>query len=355
MAYIKTNCFTSKFIQVPEWFITDYMPKALGGYTKVYLYLLACSTNPPENGICLEDVCKALDMLHSEVIQALKFWNDEKVLSFNDEDQDLLELTFAADAPTPSPATPQIPIQTKPILKQTRPEYRTEEINLYLHDSQDVSKLFKVAEQYLGRLLTITDQKILFSFYDWLHMPFDLIEFLIEYCVSNNHKAMHYIEKVAINWVDEGILTLEQAKARVLADKRYFQILSALGASKSTLTPAEKKCMTKWLDTYHFSLEIVLEACKKTVMQTNKPSLNYVDSILTSWFNENVKTLEDVKALDKVHESKKIIGNTSTKNAVTPLPNKVSKFNNMYSHDWDFDEIEKLEREYIERKLNGGN
>lgn len=32
---------------------------------------------------------------------------------------------------------------------------------------------------------------------------------------------------------------------------------------------------------------------------------------------------------------------------------KVEKFNNMYSHDWDFDEIERLERDYIDKKIAG--
>lgn len=354
MAYIKAKCFSPAFVQVPSWFITDYMPKALGGYIKVYLYLLTLCTNPSENGICLEEVCKELDMLYSEVLQALKYWDQEKVLTFTESDNDNFELIFACEAPVPSTAEKKLPI-SKTIIQQTRPEYRTDEINYYTQNSPDVTKLFKIAEQYLGRLLTISDQKILFSFYDWLHMPFDLIEFLIEYCTSNNHKAMHYIEKVAISWVDEGIVTVEQAKAKAFSDKRYFQILSALGASKSTLTPAEKKCMSKWLDTYQFSLDIILEACRKTVMQTSKPSLNYVDSILTSWFNEKVKSLEDIKALDKVHESKKFLSESSSKATVSPVSNKVSKFNNMYSHDWDFDEIEKLERAYIERKLNGGS
>ena len=354
MAYIKAKCSSPAFVQVPSWFITDYMPKALGGYIKVYLYLLTLSKEPNENGICLEDVCQKLDMLYSEVLQALKYWNQEKVLTFTENADDDFELVFASEAPSQAAAQKKLPI-SKTIIQQTRPEYRTDEINYYTQNSPDVTKLFKIAEQYLGRLLTISDQKILFSFYDWLHMPFDLIEFLIEYCTSNNHRAMHYIEKVAISWVDEGIMTVEQAKAKTVSDKRYFQILSALGTSKSTLTPAEKKCMSKWLDTYHFHLDIILEACRKTVMQTNKPSLNYVDSILTSWFNEKVKTLDDIKALDKVHESKKLLSESSSKVPLSSVPNKVSKFNNMYSHDWDFDEIEKLERAYIERKLNGGN
>ncbi len=354
MAYIKTKPFSPNFIQVPNWFITDYMPKALGGYIKVYLYLLTLSTLPNAEQINLEDVCKALDMLHSEVVQALTFWDKEKVLTFTQPEEGHFELTFASEPPVPAQSEPKIPIG-KTIIHQTRPEYRTDEINYVSQNSSDVMKLFKVAEQYLGRMLTVSDQKILFSFYDWLHMPFDLIEFLIEYCASSNHKSIHYIEKVAINWVDEGILTLDAAKAKVVSDKRYFQILNALGTTKSSLTPTEKTRMSKWLDTYGFSMDIILEACKRTVMQTSKPSLNYVDSILTSWYNEKVKTLQDVAALDKLYESKKFLSEGTNKTSTPSVSNKVSKFNTMYSRDWDFDEIEKLEREYIERMLNGGS
>ena len=54
-------------------------------------------------------------------------------------------------------------------------------------------------------------------------------------------------------------------------------------------------------------MDIILEACKRTVMQTSKPSLNYTDRILTSWYNDSVKSLEDITALDKARESKKAI------------------------------------------------
>lgn len=352
MAYIKSSIQPPSFVQVPTWFITDYMPKALSGYTKVYLYLLMQTLSSTE-AICLEDTASQLDMLFSEVIQALKYWHDQKILIFKEGADDQFELQYLMHAPviTEQPDKP-LPL-TKTIIQQTRPNYRTEEITAYLED-KNVALLFKLAEQYLGRLLTVNDQKILYSFYDWLHMPFDLIEYLIEYCTSNNHRAMHYIEKVAINWVDEGIVTLEQAKAKTLSDKRYFKILSSLGSSKATLTPAEKKCMSKWLDTYHFSLEIVLEACRRTVMQTNKPSLNYVDSILTAWHQDKVKTMEDIAALDKAHESKKM-QQTVPAGKTAALSHKIAKFNSMYTHDWDFDELEKLEEEHLSRELKGGN
>ncbi len=352
MAYIKYKTTKQPFVHVPYWFISDYMPKALSGYTKVYLYLLAIFSDPVASPLSLEEISSHLDMLYSEVLQALKYWNDQGVISFSELSIDEFDLEFYFEQPQAKEAPSTRPL-SKTIIRQTRPEYRTEEINLYLQDSPSVLKLFRVAEEYLGRLLTITDQKILFSLYDWLHMPFDLIEYLIEHCASNNHRAIHYIEKVAISWIDEGITTVDAAKEKVTMDKRYFKILNSLGASKSTLTSAERHCMNKWFETYHFNMDIILEACQRTVMQTNKPSLNYTDSILTSWYNDKVKSIDDIQALDKAHESKKMLNIQTT--AVKPLSNKISQFNNMYSHDWDFDELEKLQQEHITRKLNGGN
>lgn len=351
MAYIKFSIQEPTCVQLPYWFIMDYMPKALGGYLKVYIYLLAQSTNA--KNLHLETVAKELDMLYSELIQALNYWHEQNVLHFKELSDQEFELQFYKIQPPKkeTPTLPEVPL-AKTLISQSRPEYRTEEINLYIQNNSCVSQLFKISEQYLGRLLTATDQKILFSLYDWLHMPFDLIEFLIEYCASNNHTAIHYIEKVAITWVDEGIHSVEQAKQKLDLDKRYFKILKALGASKNTITLSEKKCINKWLNEYGLTLEIILEACKRTVMQTHKPSLNYVDSILSAWYNAKVKTLDDITLIDKAYESKKQL--TTSSSFKNKLPPKATKFNDIYSHNWNFDELEKLESDYIDRKLNGG-
>lgn len=362
MAYIRSKLTSHAYVHIPYWFITDYMPKALSGDLKVYLYLFALSSDPKGVRLSLEEVSQNLDMLYSELLQALRHWHKKKVIHFEEISKEEYNLEFYLEKPEVpvkniAPEIVKEPVKpslNKTIIAQSRPEYRVEELNYYLESSSEVTRLFKIAEQYLGRLLTITDQKIIFSFYDWLHMPFDLIEFLIEYCASNNHKAIHYIEKVAINWVDQGILTVEQAKEKIAQNKSYFQVLSALGCSKDSVTAVERDCINKWLSTYHFSMDIILEACKRTVMQTNKPSLNYADRILTSWYHENIQSLEDIAKLDKAYESKKAITQSKDNKQAPAKPTKITKFNNIYSHNWDYDELEKLEREYIERTLNGG-
>lgn len=354
MASIKCNVPQQSFVHIPYWFITDYMPKALSGDLKVYLYLFALAHGPGADSISLEEVSSKIGMLYSELLQALYHWDKKKVLKFVEHSPDQFELEFYLDSPSSEVSIPQAKVHPKTIISQTRPEYRTEEINLYLQDSPDIGKLFKICEQYLGRMLTMTDQKVLYSLYDWLHMPFDLIEFLVEYCAMLGKTSIRYIESVAISWVDEGITSLVQAKEKVALDKRYFAVLKALGSSKSKVTPVEKSCIDKWLTNYKFNMNIILEACNRAVMNANKPSLNYVDSILNAWHTAQVKTLDDIKALDKAHESKKFIQNSSSSQNTSMVSPKITKFNNMYSRDWDFDELEKLEREYITRKLNGG-
>src|SRR5699024_5410449 len=77
---------------------------------------------------------------------------------------------------------------------------------------KELKSLLFIAEQYLGKTLTRTDVDTITYFYETLHMSADLIEYLIETCVENGHKSMHYIQKVAFSWVEERIETDSQAK-----------------------------------------------------------------------------------------------------------------------------------------------
>ena len=42
----------------------------------------------------------------------------------------------------------------------------------------------------------------------------DLIEYLIEYCVSRGSTSLHYIEKVGLEWHKDGVSSVSEAKAR---------------------------------------------------------------------------------------------------------------------------------------------
>ena len=62
-------------------FIEKYMPKARGEFIKVYLLMLKYS-NSGEMGVSSSILASSLNLLESDIINALNYWNDEGVLRF---------------------------------------------------------------------------------------------------------------------------------------------------------------------------------------------------------------------------------------------------------------------------------
>ena len=202
-------------------------------------------------------------------------------------------------------------------------------------------QLLYIAEQYLGKTLTPTEMKKILFFYDELKFSPDLIEYLIEYSVSRGHKSIRYIETVALAWADEGITTVTMAKeANSRYAKEYFTIFKSMGISGRNPVDTEISLMNTWLNDYGFSMDIIQEACSRTVLSTGQPSFQYADKILSGWKDKNVRTLTDVRLLDAQHQRQKLEKKTQKK-AAAPKPAATNRFNNFHQREYDFSEYEK--------------
>ena len=96
--------------------------------------------------------------------------------------------------------------------------------------------------------------------------------------------------------------------------------------------------MDTWLKTYGFSMEIIQEACSRTVLQTGQASFQYTDKILEGWKKKEVRTLDDIRSLDSEHQKRR----QNKKNARKPVaPASNNRFNNFQQREYDFDEYEK--------------
>lgn len=339
MSNLKLSCNAYNVTLVPTEFLDTYMPHANGEFVKVYLRLLRLAASGQPSA--LSDVADTLSCTEKDVARALRYWEKAGLLNLqSDAGGEITGIAFvpidkgiadfangAADAgtgstgpggmaidssvangsETASPADKtsaprrKIPDSTVPKRKQLTAARITQ-----LEDTEDFMYLLFVSGQYLGRNLTRTDIDTLGYFYDELHMGVDLIEYLIEYCVSNNHTSIRYIETVGLAWHTEGIATVEAAKdVSRKYNKDYYAILKALGIYNHSPISAEIQLMDKWMKTYSFTMDVIREACTRTVMQTAKPTLAYADGILTRWYNEHIRTLEDVKNEDELHRQKK--------------------------------------------------
>jgi len=260
-----------------------------------------------------------------------------------------------------SPALP-------PTRVQDRPQYSIEELTVYRAQSKDVERMFSKAEQALGKLLKYTDMNIIFGLYDWLRLPTDVIEYLLSYCEDHGHRNLRYIEKCAIDWADNGVDDLEKALVYVQTfDRGYRSILKQMGKLSAFPTPAQRGLMDKWLHEMKMPLEVILAACDKTTLNAEKPSLSYVDGILTKWFKKGIASMDGVAKADAEFEAARtqqdesrennrkdrFDGQSQSKASSRAQKPKSNRFINFDQRKYDHAEIELLERQYLNQQASG--
>ena len=322
-------------------FIDTYMPKANGEYVKVYLLLLRYMNNPSME-LSISKIADILDDTEKDVLRALKYWQKEGLL-----DCDLSQLQSRKQTETGTAAATPEPAASEPV--SSEPTASASPAPLSAKKRKELKQILFIAEQYLGKTLSSTEAETITYFFTTLGLSSDLIDYLIEYCVENGHKSIHYIKKVALSWHDQNITTTEQAKNHsVLYNKNCYSILNAYGIKGRAPAASETEYIRRWNDEYGLALELILEACDRTMNAIHQPSFEYTESILKKWMEKGVHNLKDVQALDEAYlkekENKKQESaarrqNNGTSQTFTRNSSK-NKFNNFEGRTYqDMDEL----------------
>ncbi len=341
-------------------FLDKYMPRANGEFVKVYLYILRYSTRV-DSILSTTAIADALDMTESDVNRALRYWEQSGVLGLEYDNAGrnvarILIKDLRGDMPITFKIVPETVHTTTLSAKAdkflmtsasvgddvpTKREFTTAELTKLTSD-EDIKQLLYISQTYLGKTFSPAETNTILYFYDGLGFSVELIEYLIEYCVSNGHKNMRYIEKVAIEWASEDIETVEAAKAKVAAyTNNCYPVLQAFGLSGRNPAASEKAFIVKWTSEYGFSMDMILDACNRTINTIHQPSFQYADSILQRWLKNGVKTLADIKNLDVIHETKaKEVHSTKQ-----TTKNSFSSFSSQRDYDYTA-----LERDLLRRR-----
>lgn len=339
------NKFQTNATLLPNDFIDNYMIDANGEFVKVYLFLLR-HLDDPCSSLTLTTIADCLNNTEADILRAFRYW-EKKGLLRTERDTDgkitALELqkmslsggdtSSAAKPSSVSPAAPAPAAASAPLAASVAA--KAVPIDSFRAQKEIKSLLF-IAEQYLGKTLTHTEMETITYFYDTLHMSADLIEYLIESCVENGHKSMHYIRKVAFSWAEDGIETVSQAKEQsALYNKNCYTVLNAFGIKNRGPAASELTYIRKWAEEYAFSPDIIAEACRRTISATHQPSFEYADSILTKWHEKNIRHLKDITALDDEYQKERTAGRTASRSR-TPTRN----LNNFERRSYDMESLE---------------
>ena len=402
---ISSDIATS-FTTVSDIFIDQYMPKANGEFVKVYLYLLR-ATGSGAGIATISEIADHFSNTEADIIRALNYWASEGILQVQTgADGQIMEINLcslsvsgmqAAQSNIQSAvadnaaqnnlqngvvnnatqnnlqngvvnnaaqniSTANIRMQDSVVEKlknqatdkpaPSQKEYTLDEIKEF-RKNPDISELFFIIETYLKHTLSSTDTNMVLYWLDELHFSTDLVEYLVEYCITKGHSSLRYMNKVALGWADAGIKTVDQAKDDAAAHSQiYYSVMKALGITGRNLVDSEVSLINKWVGEYGFDIELVKAACSKTISAIQKPSFEYTDSILANWRKKDVHTLKDVEVLDanfaKANKAS-ATGSSQSTNAANgsskPKSNNSSsknKFNNFNQRNNDYDKLEKL-------------
>lgn len=389
---ISSDIATS-FTTVSDIFIDQYMPKANGEFVKVYLYLLR-ATGSGAGIATISEIADHFSNTEADIIRALNYWASEGILQLQSgADGQIMGINLCslsvsgmqaaqsniqsavadnatqnnlqnsvvnnaaqnistADIRMQDSVVEKLKSQTTDKASSSQKEYTLDEIKEF-RKNPDISELFFIIETYLKHTLSSTDTNMVLYWLDELHFSTDLVEYLVEYCITKGHSSLRYMNKVALGWADAGIKTVDQAKDDAAAHSQiYYSVMKALGITGRNLVDSEVSLINKWVGEYGFDIELVKAACSKTISAIQKPSFEYTDSILANWRKKDVHTLKDVEVLDanfakanKASATGSSQGTNAANGSSKPKSNNSSsknKFNNFNQRNNDYDKLEKL-------------
>ena len=252
--------------------------------------LWLCLRHEPD--ATLEDAARMLCRTRSEMEAAL-----EK-----------LQRMGLADMPAPpapeQPVQPARPSSKLPPADET-PQYTTRDIAERSREDPRFAALVTEAQRALGHILNTNDLKILFSLYDYLALPPEVIMMLLNYCVgmypTGRPPSMRQIEKEGYEWANREILTFEQAEKYIaesqMRREKLYQAARVIGITDRTPGPTEKKYLSEWIE-MGFDEEMIALAYDRSLTNTGKRSWKYMNGIFKQWHEKGLHTPEDVRDKD---------------------------------------------------------
>lgn len=344
---------------VPNLFIDEYMADANDAQLKIYLFLIRMmDANLPTS---VSDIADKFNYTEKDVLRALMYWESRQLLALDFDAANnlsgirVLSLSNTYEAPRTALAPRITPVLSfiRPASMNTgltagtakkavantdsqsakgaftKPEYSLDELKSF-KSNEEIEQLLMVTEQYVGRQLTRSDMETILFLYDKLHFSSDLIDYLVQHCVERGKKDFRYMEKVALAWHEQGITSAREAQnASRKYDKVVYTIMKSLGKNTNP-APKELEYINKWTREYGFLLDVIQEACDKTVMNTDTHRFAYADGILSKWYQAGVQRKADIEAADSSFKSQSEGRRRTAKNA----------FNQFTQNTYDFDKLE---------------
>lgn len=304
----------SSVFAVPSVIVDKHIKLAGSAQLKVLLWILRHAGE----SFSEENISAALNMHPADVTDAMQYWIETGLLA--EQSQTLSPVANNINMPAENSAVPdtqpQINVSTeiisninsseaaktdkKQIRALSRPQRPdTAFVAQRINSDPEIACLMQEAEVIFGRPISSGDSATLLLLHDHDGLPTDVIIMLLQYAVGEK-KGMRYIEKMAIDWANEGIDSIEAAEDKIRritqSDKAWNTVKDIFGLKPmGSPTKNQIECANRWLNEWKLPIEVIREAYERCLDTKGEYKLSYIDGIIKRWYASGITTLEKVR------------------------------------------------------------
>ena len=240
---------------------------------------------------------------YQQVLDGLDFWCREGLLCHQEQP---VEQTCQ---PQPQPEAiqqPQPKTRREPVvsvgLQAQKKTMSIDEIDHLSQQDANISQLVEMVQMQMGKALTRTEIETLVSFYTYAGLPPEYILLAVSFCCAKNMPNMRAVSRLLTDMMSENIYTYEQAEEyltrRQRQDSAQGQVKTAFGIHDRQLTRQECKYIDTWFLNYRFDISMVKLAYERTVKNTGKAAMAYMNKILSNWNEKGYRTVREINQKD---------------------------------------------------------
>lgn len=189
------------------------------------------------------------------------------------------------------------------------PEYSRADLAHALRHDGAFSGLQEAVEAALDKPLSEADLQALYTIYDFLGLPAEVIYSLVGWCVAEAERKygpgrrprMQTVKKAAFQWKRQGVDTPQAAEEYLRRQQRLQgregEILPLLGIRDRAAVERERQYIAGWVD-MGFDDGAIRLAYERTLFQKQSMNWAYMNSILKRWHAAGLHTAAQVEQGD---------------------------------------------------------
>lgn len=269
--------------------------------------LIALMMAADEEGVVDESfsVSTALGLEKTEVAAAIKFWRGAGIIE---------SASSAPKTARPADETAEADKKEAAVRKTGKTAHREGAVetshDMVDYGSAELASLFEKrmvssefideAQRVFGKTFNSYDTGIVVSLVDRLGFEEEAVLSILAYMTRIGKRGLRYTEKVAMSFYDDGYTTAKDVEAHIAVIERskevIYKVKQLFGAANRELSRSEKSMFEKWTQKFEYDIDVIRMAYDITIDVKHEPIPKYTGAILENWYNEGLRTVEEITA-----------------------------------------------------------